>query len=55
MASAHPMSLGPWRGCHPACKHQARQRFPMVILIPIPELASEYAFRSRKGGGGKID
>ena len=55
MALAHPMSLGPWRDCHPARKRQARQQFLMVIPIPIPELASEYAFGSRKGGGGKIE
>ena len=55
MASAHPMSLGPWRDCHPARKGQACQQFPMVIPIPIPELALEYAFGSRKGGGGKIE
>ena len=53
MASAHPMLQFALRiVCHSGVSFQACHCWPMVILIPIPELASKKARWSANGEGG---
>lgn len=55
MASAQPMSLVPLREFRqPGMSLQAPHRLPIVIPIPISELASKKAFKSMKRWGGRI-
>ena len=52
-ASAHPMSwFDPRIVCHPGVSFQACHRWPTMIPIPIPELASEKARWSVNSEGG---
>ncbi|KAH7903908.1 hypothetical protein BJ138DRAFT_1107277 [Hygrophoropsis aurantiaca] len=53
-ASAQPMSRCPLWVFHPGIRRHALQNFPIVMPIPIPELASEKARTSRWGCGGVI-
>ena len=54
IASAHPMSRCPCAVCHPGMSLHALQNFPMMMPMPMPELASEKAWGSEKDDGGYI-